>query len=272
MRMIDIRIYTVAVLFCSACTLWGETGYDAWLRYRPIDDPNVRQRYEKLPATITALDSSPAIKAAQNELSRGVRGMLEKTLRVQSGLPNESCILLGTLDSVKRFAPDLKLPQTLAEDSYVLKTTAAKGHSIVLITASNDRGVLYGAFALLRKLALHQEIDHFDEQSTPYAPIRWTNEWDNLNGTIERGYAGRSIFFEADNVVPDLTRAGDYARLLASVGINGCTVNNVNANPRAITTEFLPQLARIAEAFRPWGVRLSVSVDFSSPKAIGHLD
>ena len=69
-----------------------------------------------------------------------------------------------------------------------------------------------------------------------------------------------------------LTRAADYARLLASIGINGCTVNNVNANPKAISAEFLPQLARIADAFRPWGVRLSVSVDFSSPKILGHLD
>lgn len=260
------------LLVCSVCAASGETGYDAWLRYAFIDDPNVRQTYERLPATVVNLGSSPVLTAAQNELSRGVRSMLGKTLRVQSGLPEEGCILLGTLDDVRRAAPDLTLPQTLVEDEYILKTTAAKGHSLVLITASNDRGVLYGAFALLRKMALHQQIDHFDEQSAPAAPIRWTNEWNNLNGTIERGYAGRSIFFEGDNVLPDLTRAGDYARLLASVGINGCTVNNVNANPRAITSKFLPQLARIAEAFRPWGVRLSVSVDFSSPKMIGHLD
>jgi alpha-glucuronidase len=261
-----------ALLFCSACISFGETGYNAWLRYTPIDNLNVRQSYEKLPATVVALGSSPVIKAAQDELSRGVRGLLARTLRIQSGLPDESCILLGTLEAVKRVAPDLTLPQTLAEDAYILKTTAAQGHSMMLVTASNDRGVLYGTFALLRKLALHQEIDPFDEQSAPYAPIRWTNEWNNLDGTIERGYAGRSIFFEADQVVPDLTRAGDYARLLASVGINGCTVNNVNANPRAITSEFLPELARIAEVFRPWGVRLSISVDFSSPKTVGHLD
>ena len=272
MRTIDIRTYTIAALLCSVCVLHGETGHDAWLRYTSIDDPNARQTYEELPATVVALDSSPVFTTAQNELSRGVRGMLGRTLRIQAKLPDENCILLGTLDRVKQVMPDLTLPQTLAEDAYILKTTTAKGHSMVLITAPNDRGVLYGTFALLRKLALHEEIDHFDEQSTPYVPIRWTNEWNNLNGTIERGYAGRSIFFEADNVVPDLTRAGDYARLLASVGINGCTVNNVNANPRAITTEFLPQLARIADVFRPWGVRLSVSVDFSSPKMIGHLD
>jgi len=70
----------------------------------------------------------------------------------------------------------------------------------------------------------------------------------------------------------DLTRAEEYARLLSSVGIDGCTVNNVNADPRVLTPEFLPQLARIAEVFRPWGITLSLSVDFSSPKVIGGLE
>src|SRR6185437_11527798 len=74
------------------------------------------------------------------------------------------------------------------------------------------------------------------------------------------------------NVEPDLSRAAGYARLLASLGINGCTVNNVNANPRVLTPEFLPQLARIADVFRPWGVKLAISVDLSSPKTVGGLD
>ena len=98
------------------------------------------------------------------------------------------------------------------------------------------------------------------------------DEWDNLNGTIERGYAGPSIFFENGSVRADLTRAGQYARLLASVGINGCTINNVNADRRILDDSFIPQLARIADVFRPWGVRLAVSVDLSSPKTAGGLD
>ena len=254
-----------ALIFIAVC-LHAETGYDAWLRYTPIDDPTVRQMYQQLPATLVTLDSSPVANAARQELTQGIRGMLGRTLRLSADLPGENCILLAMLPSLRRVAPDLLLPPTLIDDGYFLKTTAARGHSVLLIAALNDRGLLYGTFALLRKIALHEQLDHIDEQHNPYAPIRWTNEWDNLDGSIERGYAGRSIFFEAGNVVPDLTRASDYARLLASIGINGCTVNNVNANPRVITTEFLPQLARIADAFRPWGVRLSVAVDFSSPK------
>ena len=100
---------------------------------------------------------------------------------------------------------------------------------------------------------------------TPSAPLRWVNEWDNLDGTIERGYGGRSIFWD-NHVVPDLTRVGEYGRLLASLGINGCSINNVNANPRVLTPEFLPQLARIAEAFRPWGVRLALVGRFRQPE------
>src|SRR5947209_10881596 len=146
------------------------------------------------------------------------------------------------------------------------------GQKALVITGATDRGVLYGTFALLRKIARGERIAAVNEVERPSAPIRWVNQWDNLDGSIERGYAGRSVFYDNNNVVPDLTRAADYARLLASVGINGCTVNNVNANPRVLTDEFLPQLARIADAFRPWGVRLSISVDLGSPKTVGGLD
>jgi alpha-glucuronidase len=252
-------------LFWIAAALSAETGYDAWLRYVPV-------RGAKLPAVVVALDDSAVMRSAREELNRGVRGMLGKSPRTQIAMPDRDCILLGTLAAVRRAAPDIDLPENVAEDGYILKAATARGHFVLLVAGSNDRGVLYGTFALLRKVALGEDLQHVDETHAPFAPIRWTNEWDNLDGSIERGYAGRSIFFENGNVLADLHRAGDYARLLASIGIDGCTVNNVNANVRVITPEFLPQLARIADAFRPWGVRLSIAVDFSSPKLVGHLD
>src|SRR4051794_8531430 len=261
-----------ALIVITANCLGAETGYEAWLRYARIDEPAVRQMYLQLPGTVVSLNSEPATKSAEQELSRGVYDMLGRILRTETHLAAESAFVLGTLDQARRIVSDPSLPQTLTEDGYLLKTSAAQGHPVLLIAATNDRGVLYGTFALLRKLALHREVAYLNELHAPSAPIRWTNEWDNLDGSIERGYAGGSIFFDGGNVRTDLTRAADYARLLASIGINGCTVNNVNANPKAVSTEFLPQLARIADAFRPWGVRLSVSVDFSSPKILGHLD
>jgi alpha-glucuronidase len=236
----------VFFLFCLAFTLNAETGYDAWLRY-------VSVRGAKLPAAVVTLDDSEVMRSAREELDRGAQGMLGKNLRVETTIPDADCIVLGTLPEIRRAAPDIDLPQTMRQDSYLLRAARARGHFVLLVASSTDRGVLYGTFALLRKTELGEDIQHLNETHTPLAPIRWTNEWDNLDGSIERGYAGRSIFFEGGNVVADVHRAGDYARLLASIGLNGCTVNNVNANTRVITPEFLPQLARIAEAFRPWG-------------------
>ena len=262
-----MRARLIFAILLASIALRAETGSAAWLRYAPITDPAVH-----LPATVVSLDSSIVEQTAQKELVSGIQSMLGRTLRIDSQIPDEDCILLGTVASVQKIAPELNLPDHLTDDAYLLKATAAHGHNILLITAANDRGVLYGTFAMLRKIALQNPLDSVQEQSAPYAPIRWTNEWNNLDGSIERGYAGRSIFFNNTKVLDDLTRAAEYARLLASIGINGCTVNNVNANPLVLSPEFLPQIARIAHVFRPWGVRLSISVDFSSPKTVGHLD
>ena len=272
MRPVRSRFLWFLLPFLAIAPLQAETGYDAWVRYPPIAERVLIDAYDRLPASVVKLDNSPTLTSAQDEIVRAVRGLLGRTLRTGNSPIRDDMILLGTLASVKQALPGLALPGDLITDGYWLKATVAGGKHVLLITAPNDRGVLYGAFALLRRMMLHESIDQLDETRNPYAPIRWVNQWDNLDGSIERGYAGRSIFFEGDQVLPDLTRATDYARLLASVGINGCTVNNVNANPRVLTTTFLPQLARIAAAFRPWGVRLSISVDLGSPKTIGRLD
>ena len=160
----------------------------------------------------------------------------------------------------------------LAPDAFWLKSAADGPLHYTVVTASNDRGVLYGAFALLRRIALGEAITDLDLRETPYAPVRWVNQWDRLNGTIERGYGGNSIFWEDGHVRQDLTRVADYGRLLASLGINGCSINNVNADLKILTPELVPQIARIADAMRPWGVRVAISVDFGSPKSVGGLD
>lgn len=264
-------LLVVLAAMIAVPSLDAETGYDAWLRYSPIDNV-VKHGYDDLPAVVVVFGGSGVVEAAGRELVRGFRGTLGRVPRVEDSLPEENAIILGTLDSIRRAAPRLGLSATMKDDGYWLKTVPVDGVQYVVVTGPSERGVLYGTFALLRKLCLRQPIAGLDEKQEPYAPIRWVNEWNNLDGTIERGYAGRSIFFENDNVRADLSRVSDYGRLLASLGINGCTVNNVNANPRVITAGFLPQLARIAEAMRPWGVKLSVSVDFSSPRRVGGLD
>jgi alpha-glucuronidase len=145
------------------------------------------------------------------------------------------------------------------------------GADTIFIEAPREAGVLSGAFALLRIIAERQDLPAHGIRETPALPIRWVDEWDNPDGSIERGYAGRSIFFENGNVRAHLAPVAEYARLLASVGINGLNVNNVNAAPQLIDSDHLQQIARIADALRPWGVHLAMSVAIASPQTIGGL-
>jgi alpha-glucuronidase len=251
-----------------AATLSAESGHDAWLRYAPLEGAALDQYHQAVPAVVSVLDSSAVSLSARAEIARGVKGMLGRTLREESTLPREDAIVIGTLDQLHDLLPATTLPP----DAFWLKSVTQGPVHFLVITASNDRGLLYGAFALLRKVTMGETLANLDQRETPYAPIRWVNHWDRLNGTIERGYGGNSIFWENDHVRADLTRVSEYARLLASLGINACSINNVNADPRLLTPEYAPELARIAAAMRPWGVRIAVSVSFGSPESIGKLD
>jgi alpha-glucuronidase len=122
----------------------------------------------------------------------------------------------------------VQLPAHLAPHGFWLKRTVWNGQPLVIVAGSNEHGALFGAFDLLRRIRAGQDLSHLDAIDAPAMPIRWVDEWDNASGTIERGYDGRSIFFEGGKVRDDLSAVTEYSRLLASVGINGCNVNNVN--------------------------------------------
>src|SRR5690348_8043916 len=242
-----------SILLFSWCAFTAqthaETGYEGWLRYAAIGGVSLRKNCgNTLPAAVVTLGKSEVEQSAQAELIRGVRGLLGRTERVESTLPAENTILLGTVGEIKNAVPTFHAPTELTADGFYLKTISVGGRRVLVVTARNERGVLYGTFTLLRKIALLESIAGLDEWENPDAPVRVINQWDNLNGTIERGYAGGSIFWMKGHVVPDLTRVGDYARLLASLGIDGCSINNVNADPHAIDREHIPDLARVAAA------------------------
>jgi alpha-glucuronidase len=243
-----------------ALSLRAETGRKAWLAYSP-------QASVDLPAVVVAFGSSPLIENARAELVRSVRDMTGKTLRIESGIPKEAAIVIGTVTGLQPAFPELR-EEVLGADGYLLKSL--RSHTVVV--GLDDRGVLYGTFALLRKMAMGQSIANLDERQTPRVGVRWVNQWDRLDGSIERGYGGRSIFWDGGHVRADLSRVSEYGRLLASVGINGCAINNVNADPKILSAELIKEVAAIAAALRPWGVRTVISVDFGSPKTIGGLD
>ena len=272
----DLQTAVLFFLMALCPLLCAQTGEAAWLRYSRLS-PEAARPYARLPGTTVRLGESGVLRSAQAELVLGVAKLLGQTLRVEAGWSRGAAIVLGTLAEIRAVDPKLNPPHELIADGYWLKSARIRGRQSLVIAGANDRGVLYGVFALLSKMARTQGLDTMklnamDEMQQPYAPIRWVNQWDNLNGHIERGYGGPSIFFADGKVRGDLSRAGDYARLLASVGINGCTVNNVNADLGMLDSTMITQVSRIADEFRPWGVQLSLSVDLSSPKVVGGLD
>ena len=267
MRLIKSFVF---VLLCCGLAL-AETGEDAWLRYARLE-PAVANQYNTLPATLVVAGDSPVLKSAQTEMLRGVQGMLGRTLRVTSGLPKEPAVVIGVFGKSGELGQQVMAERPLEGDQYSLTTREINGQKCIVVTGGTDRGALYGTFALLSKIARGQSLASLNVFEVPSAPLRWVNQWDNLDGSIERGYAGNSIFFENRKVRADLTRASEYARLLASVGINGCVVSNVNADMHIVDADFIPQLARIADVFRPYGVQLGVAVNVAMPKEVGGLD
>lgn len=160
--------------------------------------------------------------------------------------------------------------EPLSDEGYIL----ARRDSVTAIIAGSDRGALYGVLDLMRTGEPRDGL----RREQPAHPIRMLDHWDNMvihpvMGTVERGYAGDSIFFADGEVRADLDRVARYARLLAAVGINRVAINNVNVHQTEarLLTDKLPGVARIADVLRPWGIRLHLSVNFASPTLLGGL-
>jgi len=260
-----LALFLVVGWLSFCCHVRAETGAEAWLRYSSVKPPA-----SSLPGLVAAVGNGEMVRTAGRELVRALAGKPANQGPV-GALPNANAFVLGQWKDIHPLFPELNRSRAPAGNGFWLKTVRHGRAKYWLIIGGSDRGVLYGTFSLLARIAEQKEVATLNDRQTPSAPIRWVSEWDNLDGSIERGYAGRSIFFDNGAVRSDLTRAGEYARMLASIGINGCAINNVNASPRILGAEFLPQLARIADVFRPWGVKLAVSVDMSSPVAVGGL-
>jgi alpha-glucuronidase len=145
-------------------------------------------------------------------------------------------------------------------------------NNYILVTANSATAVLTGTFHFLRLLQTHQDISALDITSRPRIRHRILAHWDNLDGSIERGYAGRSLWNwdELPNKID--ARYHDYARACASIGINGTCLNNVNANAKSLTTEYLEKTAALADVFRPYGIRVYLSLAFSAPIRLGGSD
>ncbi len=246
---------------------FGENfSYDCWLSLRRIENSDVLKEYLEAFSSISVFGKSPVLDTALEELSYGLGKMLGIS-------PNRAAngnrgIIIGLSDCINNLTNDEI--SSLKDDGYIIKSFN-KG---IIISGKNDKGVLYGVFSLLRLVQLETPIKEMYMVNNPSNMCRMINQWDNFDGSIERGYAGDSIFYENNEFVQDKKRIRDYARLLASIGINTIVLNNVNVHyyeTRFITKDYLPEITKLADIFREYGITVFLTVDFASPIELGSL-
>lgn len=290
--MTAIKRASVLALLVAACGLLAqaENGYEGWLRYRTAAASSRLEKRKILVRRVVTDQDSEAAKAAAEELVRGLSGLLGSPIALARGGVQEADVVLGTAKSrivVERVQPDT-LTRLGAEGFLIRSVPAGKGTAI-LIAAQGDRGLVYGTFHLLRLAATGEIPEELDIKQHASSPLRVVDHWDNLDpGRDTDGYPIGSRKGAPAKQSPDQElraasiwkwdelprlnpRYRDYARLLASVGINGVVVNNVNVSKhgltgwKLLTAPYIAKLAALAGAFRPYGIRLYISVGFESP-------
>jgi alpha-glucuronidase len=254
----------------------GETGYDLWLRYAAVTDNDLLKEYRKVNRALMLLDSNPTAEAVRSELNRGFEGMTgespAETNKICSGT-----VIVGTAGEMEDVLDEMSTDSLRSrlsgcgDEGYGIFSMRCRGKSVTLITGNTWKGVLYGTFRYLRLMQTGCRVTDLDITDAPKLTYRVLNHWDNLNGTVERGYAGYSLWNWERLPYIKPGRLTDYARANASIGINGIVINNVNAQAVSLRHDWLVKAAGLAEVFRPYGIRIYLTAKFSAPKEIGGL-
>ncbi|HEY6156417.1 MAG TPA: alpha-glucuronidase family glycosyl hydrolase [Gemmatimonadales bacterium] len=253
----------------------AEDGYDLWLRYHLVGDAGRLAEYRAALTHLVVEGDSPTLRAAHNELTLGLKGLLGAEIPSTDHVRGDGALIAGTPGTSRLIAA---LPPPVADElkaagdeGFVLRAVRVQGRQAIVIAANHDVAVLYGAFALLRLIQTDSPLSDLAVVSAPQLRLRLLDHWDNLDRTVERGYAGPSLWDWAhlpDSIDP---RYRDYARANASLGINGTVLTNVNADARVLAPEFLAKVAALAAVFRPYGIRVYLTARFSAPIELGGL-
>jgi alpha-glucuronidase len=258
-------------LSCSSPAA-AETGHDLWLRYVPVEDAAARAAYRQAIRTLVVQQPSPTGRVVAQELSRGLRGLLGAEVETSDAVRSDGALVVGTSSSplVAALGWGDALEQQ-GHEGFLIRSARIGGHAAIVVASKGDTGTLYGAFHLLRLLQTGRPLTSLDVAERPQLARRLLNHWDNLDGTIERGYAGGSLWTWAELPARVDPRVEDYARANASVGINGTVINSVNANPLSLSREYLEKAAALASVMRPYGIRVYLSANFAAPRLLGKL-
>jgi len=266
-------LLATALLALVVGTARAEDGYDLWLRYPRVTEPALLAEYRAAATQIVVPGETPTLDAARDELVKGLTGMLGAAPAVGSSVSTDGAIVIGTLRTLATLGilAGVREMQGLGREGYVIRTTRVRGRRVIVVAANEDIGALYGTFALLRRMQTHRPLRGLALRDAPKTALRVLDHWDNLDGSVERGYAGRSIW-RWDSLPSGISpRYRDYARANASIGINGAVLTNVNANARVLTPEYLQKVAAVAGVLRPYGVRVYLTARFSAPIEMGGL-
>ncbi len=235
---------------CANASALADTGYELWLNYKPITEDTLRDSYSAYCGSVS-LAGSRFDKAISAELDLAIGKMLGKAPR-KTGADEASIVM--------KFVKNRKL----GSDGYRISEREGR----LYVEANADAGLLYGAFHLIRLLQCGESLQSVDITEVPKIDLRQLDHWDNINGSIERGYAGRSLW-KWDELPGKLDkRYTDYARANASIGINGVVLNNVNANPRFLSREYLVKIAALADIFREYNITVYLAANFATPMKI----
>jgi alpha-glucuronidase len=253
--------------------LKNEDGYRLWLRYNKVDDSNRLTQYREVIGSVSILVEGAAYDIIKYELDLALPSLLDKIISIGRTKKTGNTVVAGTVKNLKRI--DMDIPQfdchKMGDEGFLIRNTTTGENERIVITANSDAGVIAGIFHFLRLLQTYQDICKIDILSCPRIHRRLLSHWDNIDGSIERGYAGRSLWKWAK--LPDRTkrRYCDYARACASIGINGTILNNVNSQAESLSTEYLVKTAALADVLRPYGIRVYLSAAFSAPVQLGGL-
>jgi len=260
-------------LFTASIKLSAQVDYKLWLQYAKVSDAKLAVEYNSNINGICVLGNSKTIQAASKELQLGLFGLLGNNIAIQQNIEAENVLIFGSKSFLdKAVLKNLKNEfEKINDEGYIIKNIQLNNKNHILITAKTDIGVLYGVYNFLRLLQTNKSIENLNIVDSPKINVRMLNHWDNLNGTVERGYAGASLWNWQK--LPDFIdqRYIDYARANASIGINGTVINNVNANALILTPHYLEKVEALANTLRPYGIKVYLTARFSAPIEIGKL-
>lgn len=262
------RIILSLYLLLSVLLLQAENGYDLWLRYTLINDLPLRQTYSQYLKHIVLLESSPTGTIIKKEFALAAKGLTGTSAEISEQKNSTGKLIIGLVkDLGKEVYIARETEKAMGTEGYWIHQKQGK----IYIIANQPIGLLYGSFQLIQIMQRQEPVNALNIVSAPKIKIRMLNHWDNLNGTVERGYAGSSIWNW--HSLPDYIdqRYVDYARANASIGINAVSITNVNANAHLLTPTYLHKLKALADLFRPYGIKVFLTARFSAPMEIGGL-